>query len=171
MDREYLVGATPTVLYRFFQNFSGVLNMVWRYACGLDIILRLFLSLFSKLNLAIFQALYITKWIYRGNLVSATLLRQFHTDSFQTSLLFVSWSENMRVVWIVSSDYLFYYIILSLTFITFPAFYAFSAINILSMSIYICSTFECKCSYSFIQFFMKNLYVLLSWPEDMNNFR
>ena len=29
-------------------------------------------------------------------------------------------------------------------------------------------TLECKCSYSFIQFFMKHLYVLMSWPEDMD---
>ena len=32
----------------------------------------------------------------------------------------------------------------------------------------ICSTFECKCSCSFIQFFMKHLFVLMSWPEDMD---
>ena len=31
MDRGYLVGATsPTVLYRFFRNFTGVLIMVWK---------------------------------------------------------------------------------------------------------------------------------------------
>ena len=47
MVRGYLVGAThPTVLYRFFRNFTGVLFMVWRYACGLDIILRLFFVTF-----------------------------------------------------------------------------------------------------------------------------
>ena len=34
--------------------------------------------------------------------------------------------------------------------------------------LYVCSTFECKCSYSFIQFFMKHLYVLMSWPEDVD---
>ena len=50
---RYLVGATPpTVLCRFFWNFTGVLAMVWRYACGLDIILRLFLSLFSQVELS-----------------------------------------------------------------------------------------------------------------------
>ena len=68
--KRYLVGATPhTVLYRFFWNFTGVLVMLWRYACGLDIILRLFLS---KLNLAIFRALSITMWMDRGYLVDAT---------------------------------------------------------------------------------------------------
>ena len=72
-EQGYLVGATsPTVLYRFFRNFTGVLVMVWRYACGLDIILRLFLVTFCKLNLAIFLALSITKWMDRGYLVGAT---------------------------------------------------------------------------------------------------
>ena len=43
----YLVGATPpTFLYRFFWNFTGALVMVWRYVCGLDIILRLFFVTF-----------------------------------------------------------------------------------------------------------------------------
>ena len=33
------------------------------------------------------------------------LLTQFYADSFQTSLVFWSWSENMRVVWILSSGF------------------------------------------------------------------
>ena len=85
MDRRYLVGATPTVLYQFFWNFTGVLFRVWRYACGLDnfIILRLFLSLFfCKLNLVIFQAFYITKWMDRGYLVGATPNTLFYRFMF-----------------------------------------------------------------------------------------
>ena len=36
-----LVSATPpTVLYRFFWNFTGILVMVWRYACAFYIILK-----------------------------------------------------------------------------------------------------------------------------------
>ena len=51
MDRGYLVRATPpTFLFRFFWNLTGVGVMVWRYACGLDIILSLFLSLFSQVE-------------------------------------------------------------------------------------------------------------------------
>ena len=67
------MGATPpTVLYRFFRNLTGVLVMVKRYACGLDIILRLFfVTFFCKLNLAIFPALSITKCMERGFLVGA----------------------------------------------------------------------------------------------------
>ena len=46
MDTGYLVCATPpTVLCRFFWNFTDVFVMIWRYACGLDIILRLFFVL------------------------------------------------------------------------------------------------------------------------------
>ena len=134
--------------------------MVGRYACGLDIILRLFFSLFSqvelshfsgiiynnvngqgipcwlnssysfilillklhwcfghglkicmwfgynpqiifchffcKLNLAIFPTLSITnEWT--GDTLLAQLL-QFYTDSFETLLVFWSWSEDMHVV-------------------------------------------------------------------------
>ena len=43
-----------------------------------------------------------------------------------------------------------------------------SVLSISYQCLYSCSTFECKCSYSFIQFFMKHLYVLMSWPEDIN---
>ena len=35
-------------------------------------------------------------------------------------------------------------------------------------TLHICSTYECKCYYSFIQFLMKHLYVLMSWPVDMD---
>ena len=39
---------TPTtVLFRSFWNFAGVLYMVWRYACGMDIIVTLIFQLFS----------------------------------------------------------------------------------------------------------------------------
>ena len=45
-----LVSAIPlTVLYRLLWNFACVFFMVWGCACGLDIIVRLFLSLFSTL--------------------------------------------------------------------------------------------------------------------------
>ena len=151
MDRGYLVGPTPTVLYRFFQSLTGVWFMVWKYACGLDIILRLFfvtnfgklnldifsgiiynklngkripyvrnssysffpilsklhwcfghdqnicvwsgfilrlfLILFHKLNLAIFPALSITKWMDRGFIVGATP-PTVYSDSFETSLVY-----------------------------------------------------------------------------------
>ena len=55
IDSGYLVCASPpTVLCRFFRNFTYVFVMVWRYACGLDIILRFFLSLFPQVELSNF---------------------------------------------------------------------------------------------------------------------
>ena len=35
----------------------------------------------------------------------AQLLVQICTDSFETSLVFWSWSDDMHVVWVISSDY------------------------------------------------------------------
>ena len=36
----------------------------------------------------------------------AQLLLQFYADSFETSQVFWSWSEDVHVVWILSSDYI-----------------------------------------------------------------
>ena len=48
IDSGYLVSTTPrTILYRSFWNFAHVFSMVWRYACGLDIILALIFITFS----------------------------------------------------------------------------------------------------------------------------
>ena len=43
------------------------------------------------------------KWT--GDTLKAQLSLQFYTDSFETSLGFWSWSEDMQLVWISSSDY------------------------------------------------------------------
>ena len=51
----------PTVLFEFFSNFTGVLTMLLRYACGLDIILSLILSPFRNLNLVVFQPMTLRK--------------------------------------------------------------------------------------------------------------
>ena len=67
----------PTILCRSFWNFSGVLVMVWRCAFGLDIVLRLLLffffgHFFRILNLVIFQAWILRKYIDSRYLVCAT---------------------------------------------------------------------------------------------------
>ena len=55
MDGGYLVQITlPTVIFRFFCNFTYVLIMPRRYACDFDIILRLFLTLFLQFELKSF---------------------------------------------------------------------------------------------------------------------
>ena len=51
IDSGYLVSATPhTNLYRSFWNLAHVFSMVWRCACGLDIILALIFITFSTLR-------------------------------------------------------------------------------------------------------------------------
>ena len=51
MDSGYLVCTTlPTVLFRFFSNFTDVLTMLLRYACGLDIICQFNFITFSKFD-------------------------------------------------------------------------------------------------------------------------
>ena len=51
-----LVRATPlTVLYRSFWNFAYVFFTVWVCACGLDITIKLFLSLFPHCELSYFS--------------------------------------------------------------------------------------------------------------------
>ena len=50
IDSGYLASATPhTILYRSFWNFAHVFAMVWRCACGLDIILELIFVPFTTL--------------------------------------------------------------------------------------------------------------------------
>ena len=50
-----------------------------------------------KLNLAIFPALSITK-LMEGDTLWAQLLLHFYSNSFETLLVFWSWSEDMHVV-------------------------------------------------------------------------
>ena len=71
---------------------------------------------------------------YQSQLCTPISFLIFLYRSFETSLVFWSWSEDMRVVG-YNPQIIFIIYNLSLTFITFPAFFAFSAINILSMSI------------------------------------
>ena len=74
--------------------------MIYKYACGLDLILRLFLLQFSQVELIHFSDI-----IYNsdctGDTLWAQLLLRFYPDSFETSLVFWSWSEDMQchVVW------------------------------------------------------------------------
>ena len=157
MYRGYLVGATPSKVFcRFFRNFTGVLVMVGRYVCGLDIILRL-KKILCKLNLVIFQALYITKWTDRGYLVGATpptVLYRF----------FRNFAGVLAMVWRYACGL---YIILRLFLLYITSTWGLSLFQHFSPSVLpisyqclnICSTFECKCSYMFIQFFMKHVCV------------
>ena len=52
IDSGYVVSVTPhTILYWSFWNFAHVSSMVWRCACGLDVILALiFVTFFTDLR-------------------------------------------------------------------------------------------------------------------------
>ena len=55
IDSGYLVSQTPqTILYRSFWNFVHVFSMVWRCACGLDVILALIFVTFPLWELCHF---------------------------------------------------------------------------------------------------------------------
>ena len=73
-----LVSATPlTVLYRLLWNFACVFFMVWGCACDLDVIVRLFFSLFPHCELIHYSpAIY--KWVPRE-----------HNSSYNFILIFL----------------------------------------------------------------------------------
>ena len=102
MDRGYLVSATPhTILYRSFWNFTHVFAMVWRYACGLDIILELiFVTFFHFVNFVIFWPQILWKCIDNGYLVSATPYTIPCLSLCNFAHLFFPWFEDVHVVWI-----------------------------------------------------------------------
>ena len=59
---------------------------------------------FFRILKVIFQARILSKGIDSGYLVSAILLLQFYANPFKTLQMFLSWSEDVHVVSISSSD-------------------------------------------------------------------
>ena len=109
-----LVSATPpTVLGQSFWNFTGVLRMVWRYACCFFRILKLFfITFFPIFNLDIFRALILQICIWSMYLVSATPPTVFGES-------FWNFTGVLKMVWRYA--YCFFRI-QKLFFITFFAF-------------------------------------------------
>ena len=65
-ESEWTVGALCAqlllqFLIQIFWNFTDVLMMLWRYACALDIILRLIFDTFSQFELSRFSGIYTMK--------------------------------------------------------------------------------------------------------------
>ena len=80
-----LVSATTlTFLYRTFWNFACVFAMLWGLACGLDIILRSFSSLFPLCELSHFLTSIYRQWVPCERNSS-----QFYTDPFETCTCFL----------------------------------------------------------------------------------
>ena len=101
IDTEYLVSATPhTILYQSFWNFAHVFSMVWRCACGLDIILELIFVTFSTLGTLSFSDLRFYENVVTVGTLWAQLLIQFYTDLFETLYMFSPWSGDVYMVWI-----------------------------------------------------------------------
>ena len=91
IDSGYLVSATAhTIFYRSFWNFAHVFSMVWRYACGLDIILALIFVTFSTLWNLSFSDLRFYESVETVGTLWAQLLIQFYTDLFETLHMFCS---------------------------------------------------------------------------------
>ena len=97
--------------YASFWNFAGAFVMVWRCACGLDIIHRLFFVTFSAIW-TIFQAWTLSKGIDSGYLVCATPSTVLCRSFWNFTGVFV-------MVWRCAYEL---DIILRLNFVTFFAF-------------------------------------------------
>ena len=81
---RYLVPSTPpTVFGQSFWNFTEAFRMVWRYACGVFIILKVFLITFSA-----FLALLYVELISQGE--SLASVREYVSTSINIFLLFAS---------------------------------------------------------------------------------
>ena len=95
---RYLVPLTPpTVFGRSFWNCTGALRMVWRYACGLFRILKLFFYHFLHvLNLDIFWVLILQKSIGSRYLVPLTPPTVFGRSFWNFTWAF-RMPENMQV--------------------------------------------------------------------------
>ena len=101
IDSGYLVSATPhTILYQSFWNFAYVFSMVWRCACGLDIILALIFVTFSTLGTLSFSDLRVYENVVTVGILWAQFLIQFYTNLFETLHMFLPWSRDVHVVWI-----------------------------------------------------------------------
>ena len=99
IDSGYLVSATPhAILYQSFWNFAHDFSMVWRCACGLDIILAFIFVTFSTLRTSSFSDLRFYENVVTVGTLWAQLLIQFYTDLFETLYMFSPWSWNAEHV-------------------------------------------------------------------------
>ena len=89
------------ILSKLYRCFSHGLKICMWFGYYPEII---FCHFFRNLNLVIFRRFYYQSEKIVGTLC-AQLLLQFYIDSFETSQVFCTWSEDMHVVWIYSSDY------------------------------------------------------------------
>ena len=80
-----------------FCTWSEDMYVVWNFGYNPQNIL---LTFFSQVELSHFSGIIYNK-VNGWDTVWAQLLLHFYTNSFETSLVFWSWSEDMHVVWIM----------------------------------------------------------------------
>ena len=75
----FCVSATPpTIIFRSFRNLAGVLFMVLRCACGLDVIVKLICFAFLQLvNLVVMRHLSYNDWVLCELNCSNSFIRSF----------------------------------------------------------------------------------------------
>ena len=139
------MSATPlTVLYRSFWNFACVFIIVWGYACGLDIIVRLFFVTFSTLwTYAV--VFFWPQWIDSGYLVSATP----HTILCRS---FWNFAHVFSMVWRCAYGL---DIILALIFVPYSTLRTLSFPDLRFYESVFTVPCERKSSYNFIPIFLK----------------
>ena len=100
-DSGYIVSATPhTIVYRSLWNFAHVFAMVWRCACGLDIILILIFSLFQLCEVCHFLTSDSMKVYRQWSPCKCNSLYNFMPIFMQLCTSFFPWFEDVHVVWI-----------------------------------------------------------------------
>ena len=112
----------PTVLYRFFLNFTGVLVMVLRYACGLDIFVRLFFLLFLQVELCHFSGIIYNKVNGQGIPCGRNFSRSFIQI---LSKLHWCFGHGLKIcMWFgYNPQIIFCYFLCKLNFVIFQALY------------------------------------------------
>ena len=161
IDSGYLVSATPhTILYQSFLNFAHVFSMVWRCACGLDIILALIFVTFSTANFVIFLPKILWKCCDSGYFVSATP----YTTLYRS---FWNFAHVFAMVWRCAYGL---DIILELIFVTFSTLWTLSFILTSdSMKVYR-HRVPCKRNslYNFMPVFMQLCTSFSPWFVDVH---
>ena len=142
------------ILSKLYRCFSHGLKICMWFGYYPEII---FCHFFRNLNLVIFRRFYYQSEKIVGTLC-AQLLLQFYIDSFETSQVFCTWSEDMHVVWIYSSDYF-----LSL----FPQVELSHFSDIFTIKVIVGTL----CAHLLLQFYIDSFetsQVFWTWSEDMH---
>ena len=161
IDSGYLVSATPqTIVYQSFWNFAQVFSVVWRYACGLDIILALIFVTFSTLGILSFSDLRFYENVVTVGTLWVQLLIQFYTELFETLYMFFT------MVWRCAYGL---DIILELIFVTFSTLWTLSFSDLrFYESLETVGTLWAQLFIKFYTNLYETLHMFLPWSGDVH---